>query len=141
MPKTFRPSNREARIISRIESSKERARQRAISQIKEQIEPLSNALTMKLIENRLLETNSKEDIQKQISKCLDELIHAEEFEIAYQIAPFKTVVPRPNIISLYVTAFVIEKLINHKSVIDIFGSDEDIYRCINDQFIRFIPDL
>jgi len=141
MPKVFRPSNREIRIISRIESSKERARQRAISQIKERIEPLSNALTMKLIENRLIETNSKKDIQQQISKCLHELIHADEFEIAYQIAPFKTIIPRPNIISLYVTAFVIEKLINHKSVIDIFGSDEEIYRCIHEQFLKLIPDL
>jgi hypothetical protein len=52
MSKTFRPSKGESRILSRIESSKERARQFAIQQTKNVLEPLSNALAMKLIEDK-----------------------------------------------------------------------------------------
>ena len=37
------------------------------------------------------------------------------------------------VVSLYLTSFVIEKLINHKAVVDIYGSDTDIYICINEQ--------
>ena len=59
-------------------------------------------------------------------------------EIDYQNAPFRHIVPNPNIVSLYVTAFVIEILINHKVVVDIYGSDDEIYRCINQQVTKFL---
>ena len=138
MAKIFRPSRGESRILSRIESSKERARQLAIQQTKNVLEPLSNALAMKLIENKLIQTTSKDDIEKQIAASLERLTRLDEFEIEYQVAPFRTVVPRPHIVSLYLTAFVVEKLINHRSVEDIYGSDEEIYHCINRQVSRFI---
>ena len=48
-------------------------------------------------------------------------------------------VQQPNVVSLYVTAFVIEKLINHKSVVDIFGSDADIYLCVHKQVAKLLP--
>ena len=138
MAKTFRPSKGESRILSRIESSKERARQLAIQQTQNVLEPLSNALAMKLIEEKLIRTTSKGDIETQIAASLEKLTRSDEFEIDYQIAPIRTLVPRPHIVSLYLTAFVVEQLINHKSVEDIYGSDEEIYNCINRQVSRFI---
>jgi hypothetical protein len=138
MAKTFRPSKGESRILSRIESSKERARQLAIQQTQNVLEPLSNALAMKLIEEKLIRTTSKGDIEKQIAGSLEKLTRSDEFEIDYQIAPLRTLVPRPHIVSLYLTAFVVEQLINHRSVEDIYGSDEEIYNCINRQVSRFI---
>jgi len=138
MAKIFRPSTREASILSKIESSKEYARRQAINSVKECIEPLSNAIAMKLIENDIIETTNKNGLEEQINKCLDKLSHSDEFDIDYQIAPVRNIVPNPHIVSIYVTSFVIEKLINHKDVIDIFGSDEDIYHCINQQVIKFL---
>ena len=138
MSKAFRPSRGESRILSRIESSKQRARKLAIEQARNVSEPLGNALAMKLIEEKLIQTTSKEDIQKQIAASLEKLARADEFEIDYQIAPFRKLVPRPQIVSLYLTAFVVEQLINHRSVEDIYGSDEEIYNCINRQVTRFI---
>ena len=138
MSKTFRPSKGESRILSRIESSNERARQFAIQQTKNVLEPLSNALAMKLIEDKLIQTTRKEDIESQISASLEKLTRSDEFEIDYQIAPLRTLVRRPNIVSLYLTAFVVEQLINHRSVEDIYGSDEEIYICINRQVSKYI---
>lgn len=138
MARVFRPSNREAKILSRIESSKERARQLAIEQIRNVFEPLSNAIAMKLIEDQLLVTTSKEDIEEQIAGSLQKLTRADDFDIDYQIAPIRNVVPRPNLISLYLAAFVVEQLINHRSVEDIYGSDEEIYNCINRQVAKFV---
>ncbi|MBW1739512.1 MAG: hypothetical protein JRJ42_00065 [Deltaproteobacteria bacterium] len=138
MARIFRPSNRESKILSKIESSKERARQLAIEQTKNVLEPLSNAVAMKLIEEKLIQTTSKEDIQDQIARSLEKLTRADEFEIDYQTAPFRALVPRPQIVSLYLTAFVVEQLINHRSVEDIYGSDEEIYHCINRQVAKFI---
>lgn len=139
MAKVFRPSSREAMILSKIESSKEYARKKAINGVRDCLEPLSNAIAMKLVENSLVETTNKNSLEEQIKKSLDKLGHTEDFDIDYQTAPFRDIVPNPHVVSIYVTAFVIEKLINHKDVIDIFGSDEDIYYCINKQVIKFLP--
>jgi len=138
MARVFRPSNREAKILSKIESSKERAQRLAIEQLKEVWEPLSNATAMKLIEEHLIDTTSKDDIQEQIGISLQKLTRADDFDIDYQIAPFRNLVPRPNPVSLYLTAFVLEQLINHRSVEDIFGSDEEVYHCINRQVSKYI---
>ncbi len=139
MGKIFRPGTREATILSKIESSKEYARRKAIAGIKNCIEPLSNSIATKLIEHNLVETTSKNALEEQIMRCLDGLTRAEEFDVDYQIAPVRNLVSHPHIVSLYTTSFVIEKLLNHKDIVDIFGSDEDIYLCINRQVVKFLP--
>ena len=139
MGRVFRPSNRESKILSKIESSKERALRFSIEQLRDVTEPLSNAIAMKVIQDKLIETNSKDAIQEQIAGSLQKLTRADEFDIDYQIAPVRNIVPRPNLISLYVTSFVVEQLINHRSVEDIYGSDEQIYNSINSQVTKYIP--
>jgi hypothetical protein len=139
MAKVFRPSTREANIISKIESSKEHARRRAINNLRDCLDSLSNGVAMKLIENGLVETQSKNSLEEQILKCLENLTRADDFDIDYQIAPIRSLVPNPHVISLYVTAFVVEKLINQKEIIDIYGSDEEIYATINQQVQHYLP--
>lgn len=139
MAKVFRPSTRESSLLSKIESSKEYARRQAINSLRDSSEPLSNAIATKLIENDLIETTSKNALEEQIVYCLEKLTRAEDFDVDYQIAPLRNLVPQPHVVSLYVTAFVIEQLINHKDVIDIFGSDEEIYTTIHNQVKKFIP--
>jgi len=139
MSKVFRPSNRESSILSRIESSKERARRYAIKAVIDCMDALSNTVAMKLVESNLVETTNKNGLEEQIHKCLDNLTRAEDFDVDYQIAPFRALVPNPHVVSIYVTAFVIEKVINHRDTVDIYGSDEEIYFCINQQVKKYIP--
>ena len=139
MAKVFRTSTREASILSKIESQKEYSRKRAINAIKDCIDPLANAIAMKLVDTNLVETTNKNALEEQIKKCLEKLGRADDFEIDYQVAPIRNLVPQPHVVSLFITAFVIEKLIKHKDVVDIFGSDEDIYLSIHQQIKRFLP--
>lgn len=139
MAKMFRPSNRESVILSKIESSKERSRKNAIVAVRDNIEPLSNAIATKLIEKKYIETTSKNSLEEQIHKKLGALADAEDFDIDYQIAPFRNLVTNPHVVSLYLTAFVLESLINHKDVVDIFGTDEEIYGCINKEVQKLLP--
>ena len=139
MAKVFRPSTREASILSKIESQKEHDRKRAINAIKDCIEPLSNAIAMKLVDSNLVETTNKNALEEQIQKCLEKLGRADDFEIDYQVAPIRNIVPQPHVVSIFLTSFVIEKLIKHKDVVDIFGSDEDIYWSIHQQVKKFLP--
>jgi hypothetical protein len=139
MAKVFRPSSRESSILSRIESSKEHARRVAISTVRDDPARFASPISMKLVEEKLVETTNKNALEEQITHCLETLTHADEFDVDYQIAPFRNLVQQPNVVSLYLTAFVIEKLINHKSVVDIFGSDADIYMCIHKQVAKLLP--
>lgn len=139
MAKVFRPSNRESSILSKIESSKEHARRNAINVVRDDPAKFANPIAMKLVEEHLVETTSKNALEEQILKSLETLSHADEFDVDYMIAPFRNLVQQPNVVSLYLTAFVIEKLINHKSVVDIFGADTDIYMCIHKQVAKLLP--
>lgn len=139
MSKIFRTKTRETSLLSKIESSRERARKQSISAIRDCVEPLANAIAIKLVEKNLVETTNKNAVQEQIQRCLEKLSHADDFDIDYQISPIRNLVPQPHIVSLYLTAFVIEQLINHKAVVDIFGSDEEIYFSINQQVKKFLP--
>ncbi|WP_022668362.1 hypothetical protein [Desulfospira joergensenii] len=138
MAKMFYTGNRESKLLSKIESSKERERIKTIRTIRDNIDAFSNKVSMKLIENGLIETVSKSSIENQIARCLDELVKAEDFDIDYMVAPFRTLISSPNIACLYLTAFIVEKLINHKDVIDIYGSDEDIYFSILKELNAFM---
>ena len=91
------------------------------------MDALSNAIAMKLVENNLVETTNKNGLEEQIHQCLDKLTRAEDFDVDYQIAPFRALIPNPHVVSIYVTAFVIEQVINHRDTVDIYGSDEEIY--------------
>jgi hypothetical protein len=139
MTKVFRTSNRESSILSKIESSKEHARRMALKGIIDCIDPLSNAIATKLIETSLVETTSKNSLEEQINKCLDKLQRADDFDIDYQVAPLRELIHQPHVVSIYMTSFVIESVINHKDTVDIFGSDEEIYMCIHQQVKKYLP--
>jgi hypothetical protein len=139
MGKVFRPSTRESSLLNKIESSKEYARRRAINAARDHVDSLGNAIAMKLVESKLVETNNKNSLEEQIVGCIETLGRADDFDIDYLVAPYRKLVQHPNPVSLYVTAFLLEKLIDHKSVVDIFGSDSDVYGCIHEQVVRILP--
>ena len=138
MGKVFRPSHRESSLLSKIESSKELARRRTISAARDHIDTLGNAIAMKLVESQLVETTDKNGLEEQIVKCLDGLSRADEFDIDYLIAPYRQLVKHPKVVSIYVTAYLWEKLIDHKTGGVIFGPDKDIYGCIHEQVAKIL---
>ncbi|MBU0969785.1 MAG: hypothetical protein KKC20_04020 [Proteobacteria bacterium] len=140
MAKIFYTGNREAKLLSKIESSKERERIKTIGIIRDNIDVFSNKVSMKLIESGLVETVSKSSVQNQIVRCLDNLCKSEDFDVDYMVAPFRTLISNPNIASLYLTAFIVEKLLDHKDVVDVYGSDEDIYFCVQKELNKLMAD-
>ncbi len=139
MGKIFRPSNREAKLLSKIESSKERARRLALENLRDCVEQLSNSIAMGLVDAKLVETTNKNSLEEQIAGSLDKLTRLDDFDIDYKVAPFRHITSQPNVITLYVTAYVIETIIDHKDTVDIYGSDEEIYVCINKQVLKHLP--
>lgn len=139
MSKRFRPENSgESKLISRIETSKEYERRRSIQAVGEVSDSMSNAISAKLVEHRLVETNNTHALREQMEYCLERLSKADDFDIDYQIAPLRNLVANPHVVTLYITAFVIEQLLKHKDIIDIYGSDEEIYACIHRQVVKHL---
>ncbi|MCB2185117.1 MAG: hypothetical protein KQJ78_01775 [Deltaproteobacteria bacterium] len=134
----FHTNYREENLISRLESSRQSAWDRQLSQLGELSDEVCRKLAMRLVENNLIETDNLRDVEDQLAACLAELQQAEDFDIQYAISPFRSLVAKPNRISLYLTAFIVEKLINHRSVVDIFGTDEEIYETVNKEITRLI---
>lgn len=138
MARDYRPNVRESSVISRLDSAKEAARAKAINRLYEVGDDLANRIAMKLIEEKLIETKNKKELERQLAGCIKTLITSEDFDVQYQIAPLRSLVRRPNFISLYITAFIIETLINHRTIVDIYGTDEEIYQCVDSQVSRVI---
>jgi hypothetical protein len=134
----FSTNYREENIISRLESSRQSQWSRQIMQLGDCVEQLAQKLAMRLISDQLIETTNQRDVEDQLAKNLGSLLDAEDFDIQFAIANVRNLVPRPNRISLYVTAFIIEKLIEHRAVEDVFGTDQEIYEAVNDEVIKMI---
>jgi hypothetical protein len=134
-----RPNARESAVISKLDHEKESQRYNAMNLLRQHMDSLSEKIATKLIEERLVDTTSKDDLDGQINFALQTLLTAEDFDIQFHIANVRTLVPRPHFISLYVTAYVIEKLIDHRCIVEIYGTDEDIYHCVNRQVSKLIP--
>ena len=134
----FNTNYREENLISRLESSRQSAWVRQLSQLGDCVDQLAQRLAMKLVDTNLIETTNQRDVEEQLATNLGDLLQAEDFDIQFAISPLRNLVPRPNRISLYVTAFIIEKLINHRSVVDVYGTDEEIYSVVNNEVSHMI---
>ncbi|MBE9542247.1 MAG: DUF507 family protein, partial [Proteobacteria bacterium] len=62
---------------------------------------------------------------------LNKAYRSNEFDFKYFTAPIRTLVPRPNPYALYLTQYILEVIINDPHVIDVYGTDLEIYTLID----------
>lgn len=125
------PNRATDKTIRDIDRKREQERKKMFIYAKENAEPLSIKLVQRLLDREILETTSVKNIQETIENQLKKIGFLEEFELQMKVAPIRTLVPDPNIVSLYLTQFIVEDLINHMDIQDIFGEDLDIYRAVD----------
>ena len=80
---------------------------------------------------KIVETDNAAAVSDLVLKGLRKALRSTEFDFKYFVAPIRDIVPHPNMISLYMTQFVLEVVINDPSVVDVYGTDLEIYRVIN----------
>jgi hypothetical protein len=80
---------------------------------------------------KIVETDKPAAISDAILEGLKKSQRSSEFDFKYFIAPIRSLVPRPNPYSLYMTQYIMEVLINHPDVIEIYGTDVEIYQVVN----------
>jgi hypothetical protein len=135
----YRPNVRESAVISRLDHEKESKRTNALELLRDHLDELSDRIAVSLIEERMVETNNKSELTRQIHDSLETLLTAEEFEVQYSTANVRALVPRPHFVALYLTAFIIEKLIDHRCIVEMYGTDEDIYNSVNKLISKYVP--
>lgn len=119
------------KTIRAIDRKREQERRKMFILARDNSETLATKIVQRLIDRKNIETTSVETIQKVFDKQLRQLVDIEEFDLQLKLAPVRTLVQDPNIVSLYLTQFVIEDLIDHSEIQDIFGEDLDIYRSLD----------
>ncbi len=119
------------KTIRAIDRKRERERRKMFRTAKDHAEPLAAKLVQRLIDREIIETSSVTKIKQSIIDQLQKLAHVEDFDLQMKIAPIRTLVQDPNIVSLYLTQYIVEDLINHPDIMDVFGDDLDVYRAID----------
>ncbi len=127
-------TNATDKTIRAIDRKRERERRFILKKAKENAEEFAIRLTQRLIDREIIEINSVQSVQEVFIQQLKNLVTMDDFDIQLKVAPNRTLIPDPNIVSLYLTQYVIEDLINNPAIEDIFGEDIDVYRAIDSIF-------
>lgn len=127
-------TNATDKTIRAIDRKRERERRFILNKGRENAEEFATLVTQRLIDRDVLEINSVQGVRDAFVNQLKSLPDMEEFDIQLKVAPIRTLVPDPNIITLYLTGYVIEDLIENPAIEDVFGEDIDVYRAIDSIF-------
>lgn len=124
------------KLINKLERQE---KQRAFQQgrfFRFKLPEIHNKLRQTLLEEKIIETDNAAAVADSILKGLKMALNSSEFDFKYFVSPIRNLVPHPNPYSLYMTQYLMEVLINDPDVIEVYGTDEDIYRAIDRIFTQ-----
>lgn len=131
MARHINPGRSTNKAIDALDRKRERERRFILNTARDNAPELAIKLVQRLVDEHIIETNDVHTIQQGMARQLREPADMEEFEIRLKIADIRTLVPDPNILSLYLTAYIIEDLIEHPKIQDVFGDDLDVYKAVD----------
>ena len=119
------------RLIDRLERKEKRESFRRDRFFRFKLSEIHNKVSQALLMNKIIETENPQAISDLIMQGLNKAYKSSEFDFKYFIAPIRNIVPRPNPYSLYLTQYILEVVIDDPHVIDIYGTDLEIYTLID----------
>jgi len=125
------PYRADAKASDSIDRKREQERRYMLQAAFKNSEELATRLVQRLLDKHIIETTSVDAIREALSKQLKKLSEMEEHDINFKIAPIRQLVPNANFVSLYMTQYIIEDLIDPRDIEDIFGEEGDIYLVID----------
>ncbi len=129
--KNFNTGRVQDKLINRLERKEKQQAFQRDRFLKFKINEIHNSLTQALLMEEIVETDNTAAFSDLLLKGLKKLTKTSEFDFKYFTAPIRDLVPRPNPISLYITQYILEVVVDDPSVIDVFGTDIDIYQTVN----------
>lgn len=125
------PNRATDKAVRAIDRKREQERRKMFILARDHAEVLSTKLCQRLIDRSIIETDSVESIRKSLETQFKSLHLIEEFDLQMKLAPVRTLVQDPNIVTLYITQYIVEDLIDNPHIQDVFGEDIDIYRAVD----------
>ena len=125
------PYRADAAASNSIDRKREKERYFMLQSAYKNSEELATSLVQRLLDKHIIETTSVDGIREAISGQLQKVSDLDEHDFNFKIAPIRQLVPNPNILSLYMTQYIIEDLIDHRDIEDIFGEEGDIYLAVD----------
>ena len=125
------PNRATDKAVRAIDRKREQERRKMFILARDHAEALATKLCQRLIDRNVIETTSVEAVRTSIEKQFRSLHLIEEFDLQMKLAPVRTLVQDPNIVTLFLTQYIIEDLIDHPDIQDVFGEDIDIYRAVD----------
>jgi hypothetical protein len=125
------PNRATDKAVRAIDRKREQERKRMFILARDHAEPLATKLCQRLLDKSIIETTSVESIRAALENQFKSMHLIEEFDMQMKLAPLRTLVQDPNIVTLYLTQYIIEDLIEHPDIQDVFGEDIEIYRAID----------
>ena len=139
MAKVFNNNSTTDKTIRAIDRKREQERRYMLSQAFKNADELATKLVQRLIDRHVIETTSDQAMRDLFSEQLRTLSNMEDFDIQFKIAPLRNLANDPNFISLFLTQYIIEDLIEHPKVQDVFGDDLDIYLTVDSVLSKIRP--
>ncbi len=134
--KRFGSDKVQTKIIDRLERKDKQKAFRQDRFFKFKIGEIHNTLFQALLMKKIIETDNPAAVSDALLKGLRRLLNISEFDLRYFIAPIRDLVARPNPYSLYTTQYIMETLIDDPNIIEIYGTDKEIYQVVNEIFSR-----
>jgi hypothetical protein len=128
------------RAVRSIDRNREKERNIMLKLAQKHSEELALRLVQRLLDTHIIETNSAADIREHFSNLFQEMRDMDEFDLNFKIAPLRSLAADPNFMSLYITQHIIEDLINHSKIEDIFGDDREIFLAVDSILDKIRPE-
>ena len=117
--------------VGALDRKREQERRLMLQLLYKNTDELATRLVQRLLDKHIIETTSESDIREAMKDLFRKICDMEEFDIQFKLAPLRGLVVDPNFVSLYVTQYIIEDLIEHSKIQDVFGDDLTIYRVVD----------
>lgn len=119
------------KLINRLERQKRQESYEQERFLGFKMSEIHNKLCQALLVEKIIETDNPAAVSDAILTGLKKAQKSSEFDFSYFIAPLRSLVPKPNPHSLYMTQYILEVLINDLCVIEIYGTDDEIYQVVD----------
>lgn len=125
------PYRMDARTTNSIDRKREQERRHMLQTAFKNSDELAAKLVQRLLDKHIIETQSDASIREVLVKLLRHLQDLDEHEFNFKIAPLRSLIPNANMVSLYLTQYIIEDLIDHRDIEDVFGDENEIYQVVD----------
>lgn len=114
-----------------IDRKRERERRTMLQMLYKNAAELATKLVQRLLDKKIIETHENDAIRTIFIELFEKMANLEEFDFQYKIAPLRQLVIDPNMVSLYLTAYITEDLMDNDKIQDVYGDDLEIYRVVD----------